>query len=122
MNLTGLLYSIDTGHVENYNLRKSTKVVKPYHTNSQVSQDDVPAENDKDLSKVKEESDSDTIINVTYEPDTEESLYANSAVAVSSFEGYVARKMARTKELSDEYKVLQLCVFFFLFALIAVAA
>ncbi|KAK2157476.1 hypothetical protein LSH36_190g00109 [Paralvinella palmiformis] len=98
----------DTGHVENYNLRKSTEVVKPYHTNSQVSQDDVPAENDKDLNKVKEESDGDAVRDFTYEPDTEESLYANSAVAVSSFEGYVARKMARTKELSDEYKLFPL--------------
>ena len=113
-NTTRREYDNQTFHLEN---EDSPPIVKPYHANSQVSQDDVPAENDKDLNKVKEESDGDAVTDFTYEPDTEESLYANSAVAVSSFEGYVARKMARTNELSDEYKVLQL--FVFLFTLIA---
>jgi len=101
-------YTTDSPDVVNNYSRRNNKnrTIHDDHRESQLSEDCVSVENDKDLTKVKDQSHSDDVTQVTYEPDTEESLYANSAVAVSSFEGYVARKMARTKELSDDYKVL----------------
>ena len=98
-------HSLDV--VNNYSRRNNrNRTIHDDHRESQLSEDGVSVENNKDFTKVKDQSHSDDVTQVTYEPDTEESLYANSAVAVSSFEGYVARKMARTKELSDDYKVL----------------
>ncbi|KAK2161440.1 hypothetical protein LSH36_116g00000 [Paralvinella palmiformis] len=98
-------HSLDV--VNNYSRRNNrNRTIHDDHRESQLSEDGVSVENNKDFTKVKDQSHSDDVTQVTYEPNTEESLYANSAVAVSSFEGYVARKMARTKELSDDYKVL----------------